>query len=753
MRLIYGAVLLILAAAVGWLAATRLPAPDPIAVVDAVSTSAPAEADGGPIRRVPQPVHVIVAPDTPSTPDAAYTPDAPIDLTKARPAATAEVGPAAAAPGPAARPARNAPVVDESALRYFARQGDQRRLDAEIARLKALYPDWVPPADPTAPEIFVDTELDELWQLFSQGEYPEVRSRIADRQTREPEWEPPAVLIELLDQADARIRLTNASNAKQWKTVIETAAATPSLLTCDYVDVLWRVAEAFAKTDRPDRAKDAYVYILTNCDSPAERLATVQKAVDVLAETDIAELLSYDRGGEFEEVADTLLRRRVGVTAEDPELTSSPEELARIEALAADGNAADALLLGWYYYRHKEPGKAVDWFDKARKRDPESAKAVEGYALALIDLKRYADAEATSYDWNEKSADNLAAYLIAAVALLAVEPPLRISEPVLQRMAEVIVRVKSLQGGEQLGWYAYNLGQVRTALRWFEIVRRWDPEYEPAAYGLAVVYWALKDKARVNALIREWGSRSERIANIGKPGRTELRGSRPIVDVIVDAPPVRTVREDPAYAYVEPEIEPEIAPESPVYVDAAPAATGGGSSGSCTGTTPTRALSPESALRRGWCLMDLNRPAEAAIAFDIALQSTSSKTREDAAYGATLANLRSGVTDRASVTAAAAPMSAKRQGEVTLSILSQQAVAAYADGRYVETILALEERARLAPEQTDLMMLRGWSYFKLGRLADARRIFEAVARTGLPEGDKGLAAVAAEQAGFGGGRF
>ena len=151
--------------------------------------------------------------------------------------------------------------------------------------------------------------------------------------------------------------------------------------------------------------------------------------------------------------------------------------------------------------------------------------------------------------------------------------------------------------------------------------------------------------------------------------------------------------------------------------------------------------------------MDLNRPAEAAIAFDIALQSTSSKTREDAAYGATLANLRSGVTDRASVTAAAAPMSAKRQGEVTLSILSQQAVAAYADGRYVETILALEERARLAPEQTDLMMLRGWSYFKLGRLADARRIFEAVARTGLPEGDKGLAAVAAEQAGFGGGRF
>ncbi len=417
-------------------------------------------------------------------------------------------------------------MVDESALRYFARQGDQRRLDAEIARLRALYPDWVPPADPTAPEIFVDPELDQFWLLFSEGKYAEVRSGIAERRAREPEWEPPAALIELLDQADARIRLTNASNAKQWKTVVDIAAETPSLLTCAYVDVLWRVAEAFANTERMPRAKDVYVYILTSCNDPGERLATVQKAADILPEADFDALLVYEREGEFGPVKDTILRRRVGVTAENPELTSTPEDLARIEALAADeGNAADALLLGWYYYRHKDAGRALDWFDKARKRDPASAKAVEGYTLSLIELDRFADAETASYDWNQKSEDNLAAYLIAAVGLLATDPPLRIAEPVLARMAEVIVRVKSLQGGEQLGWYAYNLGQVKTAVRWFETVRRWDPNYEPAAYGLAVARWALKDRAGVNAIIREWGDRSERIANIGKPVRAELRGS------------------------------------------------------------------------------------------------------------------------------------------------------------------------------------------------------------------------------------
>jgi tetratricopeptide (TPR) repeat protein len=482
-------------------------------------------------------------------------------------------------------------------------------------------------------------------------------------------------------------------------------------------------------------------------------VATVQKAADLLPEADFEPLLVYEREGEFGPVKDLLLRRSVGLTAENPELTSSAEDLARIEELAADEtNAADALLLGWYYYRHKEPGKALEWFDKARKRDPASAKAAEGYALALIELDRFADAETAAYDWNEKSEDNLAAYLIAAVGLLATDPPLRIAEPVLQRMAAVIVRVKSLQGGEQLGWYAYNLGQVRTAARWFETVRRWDPNYEPAAYGLAVARWALKDKAGVNAIVREWGDRSERIANIGKPVRAELRGSTPVVDVVVDDVEVtRRTRVVEPSAYAETEyVETEIVEVDP-YVDVEPevaVVTGGSRSGSCGSSVPTRSLSPESALTRGWCLMDLNRPAEAAIAFEIAMLSTSARTREDAAYGASLANLRNGVTNQAAVAASAEPQSAKRRNELNLTILSQQATAAYADGRYLEAILALDERARHAPEQTDLMLLRGWSYYQLGRYPDARRIFEAVARTGVPDALDGIAAVQAAQSGI-----
>jgi cellulose synthase operon protein C len=53
----------------------------------------------------------------------------------------------------------------------------------------------------------------------------------------------------------------------------------------------------------------------------------------------------------------------------------------------------------------------------------------------------------------------------------------------------------------------------------------------------------------------------------------------------------------------------------------------------------------------------------------------------------------------------------------------------------------LDQRAQLAAERNDLMVLRGYAYFNLNRVADAERVFRAVAATGSREGVRGLAAV------------
>ena len=150
-------------------------------------------------------------------------------------------------------------------------------------------------------------------------------------------------------------------------------------------------------------------------------------------------------------------------------------------------------------------------------------------------------------------------------------------------------------------------------------------------------------------------------------------------------------------------------------------------------TSPATRLSGDAALTRGWCLMEVNRPLEAVAAFDQAMATGGSRTREEAAYGKSLAYLRKNLTSEAAIAAAQAPQTRERRVELGAAILSQRALAAYRDGRYSETLLALSERSRLVPEQNDLLLIRGWSYYKLGRYRDAERIFRAVQQTGYSD--------------------
>jgi Flp pilus assembly protein TadD len=154
-----------------------------------------------------------------------------------------------------------------------------------------------------------------------------------------------------------------------------------------------------------------------------------------------------------------------------------------------------------------------------------------------------------------------------------------------------------------------------------------------------------------------------------------------------------------------------------------------------------------SPLAQGWCLMDANRPLEAARAFARAGESSSAKQRSDAAYGESLAYLRQGLTDRAAAAALKAPLSPDRQKELQAAILADRATSAFRQGRYSEALVALDQRAAIAGERVDLMVLRGYAYLKLRRKSEARRVFAAAASIGDAEARKGLRLV--DEANFG----
>ncbi|KAA3502010.1 cellulose synthase [Rhizobium rhizogenes] len=661
----------------------------------------------------------------------------------------------------AAEPAAaNMPEVDLSALRYFAARGDTQRLQAEIARLRTLYPNWTPPADPLAIPENGDPKLDAMWQLYTDGRYAEVRKAIADRQQAEPGWQPPDNLTGMLSLAEARQRLVNASDLKQYATVVDAAANNPGLLTCSEVDVLWRVADAFANTDRMGRARDAYLYILNNCTMPSDRLATVQKASALLPAEMMSELLAKEKPGadgqlEFEPVKNDLARQFVAKAGEKEGISVPSAYLMRLERLAeTDKLASDALLLGWYNIRQKNMAEAEKWFRKAREEE-DSASASQGLALALIDRNEPREAEDVMHKWRTSSDDALATYLAATANLLALEPPVVLPPDVLQRIAAETVARKDAATAQQFGWYSLAFRQTPLALQWFSTALGWKPDDEPSAYGVALSYHDLRNLAGLRGIQQQWASRSQRIADVGTARMVDQSG-QPLAPVT--APPVAAASPTTAPAPYAPQAETAVVYSQPTVQQSAPEpsrkqarrptqaqreASAASRPRSCAAYPDPQRLPPQQALDLGWCLMETNRPAEALKAFESAIEGGQSTVKSDAAYGQSLAYLRMGLTDHAAVSATKSGMDRPRATELQVSILADRAVSAFQSKRYAETLLLLDQRSRLADERADLMVLRGYSYLAMRRYGDAAQIFESLTSIGNKDGIRGLAAVRA----------
>jgi hypothetical protein len=643
-----------------------------------------------------------------------------------------------------------APQVDETALRYFARQGDTRRLNAEIARLRSLYPDWTPPPDPLKAAPIADPQLDRMWQLYAQGQFTAVREAIAARQTAQAGWIAPKDLIDRLALADMHERLINASDAKQYGTVVQIAATTPSLRTCGDVDVLWRVAEAFVRTDRESRAVDAYRYILTNCTNEPERVATIQKAAALLPRQSIAPLFELGHAGAeaeaFRGIRQDFARRAVSAGGADDKADASEEDIATLERVADAGHsAADPMLLGWYYLRRDDAARAERWFRISHDRQ-NAADSAQGLALALVNLKRYADAEAILAHWRDANDDAGNAYMAAAANLLAKQPPPVVATDVLARIVEAAAKRRDPATAQELGWYSRAYGQDETAGQWFAAALAWKPDDEPSAYGLAVVDSALNRFDALKALARVWRDRSPRILALLDPAAARVAaaaapGLQAQARTTEAVPQKEATSRNARAALVQgaPSSAPPAAGERAAVLQAAPAARAESAAGGA-------------GMAQAWRLMQFDRPTEAAAVFRAVLASGNAKDRQDAAYGLSLANLRLGLTTDADIAASAAPQTDARVSEVGLAILTQRIRAAYNASNYSDALIGLDARARIAPEQTDLMMLRGWSYYHLLRYEEAARLFDALAASGHDEALSALGIVKAALGGGGGGR-
>lgn len=540
----------------------------------------------------------------------------------------------------------------------------------------------------------------------------------------------------------------NAFDAKQYGMVVQIAATSPGLRTCGDIDVLWRIAEAFARTDRESRAVDAYRYIMTNCTNGPERVATIQKAAALLPRQSLDPLFELGHPGAeadaFRAIREDFARRAVSAGGADVKADASEDDIATLERVADAGrSAADPMLLGWYFLRRDDATRAEHWFRVSYDRQ-NGADSAQGLALALVKLKRPTDAEAILARWRDANDEAGKVYMATAANLVAQQPPPVIAPDVLARIVEAVAKRRDPATAQELGWYSRAYGQDETAGRWFATALAWKPDDEPSAYGLAVVDFALNRRDALKALARVWRDRSPRILALVDPATAGAAATM--------APPAQgqaqtadkprrvaepTPQEAAAASRNAREAAPQAAPSS------LPSAAGDQVAVRQSAPTARTGCASGGAARmaQAWCLMQLDRPTEAATAFRAVLASGNSKERRDAAYGLSLANLRLGLTAEADIAASAAPQSNTRVGELSLAILTQRIRAAYNAGNYTEALIGLDARARIAPEQIDLMMLRGWSYYHLLRYEEAARLFEAVAASGHDEALSALGVV------------
>ena len=513
------------------------PAPAGLAPTGVAQTSGTAAANPFAIPApVTAPAAVAVAPNPFVVPPAATT-GAPADAThRNRPAFSIDGG-ADAQTGSGDRSG-----IDESALRYYAEQRNLERVGAEIRRLKTLYPAWTPPADLFAPKSDVDEQP--LWDLFAVGRFAEVRSRIATYQAQHPTYRPSADLATKLDDADARQRIKAAFEAGDWASSLAAARERPSLLVCAEMDVLWQVGEAFARSGDLARAFDLYGYVLTTCDNPGERLATMQKAALLLPQKGVDALITFGRtlangSREFDGIRFQKLRAEIGeeIAAGQKRSRVSANDLQAYERFAkATLSAEDASLLGWYHYNLQRFDMAKEWFSLASDIEP-NPKHLEGYVLSLRNLDELDTAEDLAYREHEDSPE-LAKIYVELVADRMNDPAVAadLSVADLGRFQTVVEDTRSALGAQTLGWHLLEDDKIDEAGTWFEKSVDWDVT-EEGVLGLAVVASRTKNNAGLKQIKARYGDEFATLAEIEeyapparvvsyRPGRSAASPSR-----------------------------------------------------------------------------------------------------------------------------------------------------------------------------------------------------------------------------------
>ena len=314
-------------------------------------------------------------------------------------------------------------------------------------------------------------------------------------------------------------------------------------------------------------------------------------------------------------------------------------------AFAGARSANGAQALAWQRVAAKDWVAAAAWFQAARSwssADKTDPKIDEGWIIALRNLHRDDEAEALAYAGAAQDENLRELYIETVSDRLTRAPPAPPNEAGMRRFAEFVATAKSPGGAQALGWYSYNARQWPAAIAWFAKSIDWNPS-EDAALGLALAYRQSGDRASYADILKTYGRKFAKVADLAGGRFPKLEERRAALET--GEGPVAIARGPRVARRAKVDVAAPARADGSIY-----AALNAKDYATCVARADeiaaTSALDGEQQSALGWCLMNLQRPAESARAFDAALGQTRGKAHQDAAYGKSLALLASGEARR-----------------------------------------------------------------------------------------------------------
>ncbi|SMC46415.1 hypothetical protein [Rhizobium sp. RU36D] len=400
-------------------------------------------------------------------------------------------------------------LVDLAALYYYASEGSTDRVQAETLRLQAKYPGFVTPGDLYEPADRHVVDETPLWNLYKLNDFAGIEAEIERMSAQNPGWVPTEDFATKLARAKQRQAMTEAFERKDWDGLLLAAKDIDAKQEPE-IDLLWMMVDAARGLQRTDDLARIYQGILyrdaANAFAPGERLTTLEKAVEDFPADEVrAALAALNLPAEMSEKVEALkrnlLRRDVAAFNASTERTD-PLPAATVDPLRRTADVTDMKLLGWYTLKIGRPAEAETWFRRAMDRQRE-AESIKGLFLSLKQDKREPEARDLVTANLATLADDSDFMLDALSAGFTQPGEAAIAPAVVEAYSTAIQRAQSPEHAEILGWYAYNGHQFEAASAWFG--KSWEWKQQASSLkGLALSAMQLKDKATLENLRRDF---------------------------------------------------------------------------------------------------------------------------------------------------------------------------------------------------------------------------------------------------------